>query len=73
MSPTPSIYFEKIKQGKNNLNKILLLGGRTILYPYKMQTGPIAGQMLKTFRLWDEFYYLYRKKKFIQIKTSPKR
>jgi|TARA_Y100000817_G_scaffold308894_1_gene297244 putative transferase (TIGR04331 family) len=71
MSPTPSIYFEKIKQGKNNLNKILLLGGRTILYPYKMQTGPIAGQMLKTFRLWDEFYLSLSQEKRNLFKLRP--
>ena len=74
ISPTPGIYFEKINKQKKNSNKILLLGGRTILYPYKMQTGPIAGQMLKTFSFWEEFYSSLpeEKKNYFKLRPHPK-
>jgi putative transferase (TIGR04331 family) len=70
----PSIFFKNYDKSKNTkYNKILLVSTTTPRYPFRIQSSPISGQILKTVKLWEDFYANLdaNKKKIFKLRPHP--
>ena len=69
----PSIFFKKYNFSKKKYNKILFLSDTVPIYPFKIDTGPISGQIVKSVKSWENFYENLEgnKKSFFKFRGHP--
>ena len=71
---SPSIMFKNYKNYDQNKNsKILMIAGFSNIYPNKIQSAPVSGEIIKDIKDWEKFYSKLEddKKKLFKIRIHP--
>jgi len=71
---SPSIMFKDYKNyAQNQNNKILMIAGFSNIYPNKIQSAPVSGEIIKDIKDWEKFYSKLdeNKKKIFKIRIHP--